>query len=689
MTPRWVKAWLEFLKRQKQAPEESIAFRVAVAVNVSVAILATAAQLQWDSNPLMCLVATWLAMALSYRARKRNNWEIKALLSIAMLGAMLVFFQHLARSTNDPRVPLAELLLWLQTLHSFDLPARKDLNYSLLVAVTLISIAAVMSVDLSFGAYLAAYLLTAMNALYWNQLATVRALVPAMPPTGAVPPPSLLLRVCAFILLCLALMPRYQSFRLRSLPVNWQMQFKLPRVSGGLLHNSAFPNASSPEEFRKKAHFSADSYAGFNSFVDLQMRGHLSDEVVIRARVSAFAYYRALAFVHYDGQFWSRSQKPPQTLVTEFPPMNIPCNVPEENSEEVVQIFYVEKGLPNVILSASQPSQLYFPSQQIFFDQDHDLLSPYELAEGTEYSVISRRQNLSAARLREFKGHDRGWKRLAEYRELPAALPARVGDLAREITARESSPYGQALALCSYLQNHFQYDLDTPVYPDNRDVTDYFLFESRRGCCELFATAMAVMGRSIGLTTRYVTGYLPGDYNPLTGYQEIRAHHAHAWVEVFLPGFGWSSFDPTPGAVGSLEAAAQVDHSGWVLGEYLRYTLSALRRNGSAALPAAAACAVAALGWVLWVTRAKRRAAPLSNAGRVSQAYALALEELARQGKTRSPGTSPRAFARAVEQPSFDELTRLHERAVYAVEDLDPADVEAARSALRAISESR
>jgi hypothetical protein len=81
------------------------------------------------------------------------------------------------------------------------------------------------------------------------------------------------------------------------------------------------------------------------------------------------------------------------------------------------------------------------------------------------------------------------------------------------------------------------------------EVTDplaHFLFERKKGHCEYFASAMAVMLRAIHIPSRVVTGFQGGTFNPMTGWHVIRASDAHSWVEAFLPGRGWTTFDPTP-----------------------------------------------------------------------------------------------------------------------------------------------
>ena len=72
-----------------------------------------------------------------------------------------------------------------------------------------------------------------------------------------------------------------------------------------------------------------------------------------------------------------------------------------------------------------------------------------------------------------------------------------------------------------------------------------FLFGNRRGYCEQISTALAVMLRTLGIPSREATGYVPGPYNPLTDLYEVQAKDAHAWVQVWFPGYGWQSFDPT------------------------------------------------------------------------------------------------------------------------------------------------
>lgn len=111
----------------------------------------------------------------------------------------------------------------------------------------------------------------------------------------------------------------------------------------------------------------------------------------------------------------------------------------------------------------------------------------------------------------------------------------------------------KVVALRDYLKNTYPYDYFPPPQPPGTDAVDQFLFVDRRGVCEHFVSALVVMLRSVGVPARLVAGYGSGDYNAITGYYEVHADDAHAWAEVYFPGYGWVPFDPTPGWRGDLQ----------------------------------------------------------------------------------------------------------------------------------------
>jgi transglutaminase-like putative cysteine protease len=130
------------------------------------------------------------------------------------------------------------------------------------------------------------------------------------------------------------------------------------------------------------------------------------------------------------------------------------------------------------------------------------------------------------------------------YLQLPQIDP-RIATLTRSIAASHVDELSEARALERYLRTTYRYTLDLPA-TEPLDPLASFLFERRKGHCEYFASAMAVMLRSIGIPSRVVTGFGPGVYNPVSGWQIVRASDAHSWVEAYLAPHGWTTFDPTP-----------------------------------------------------------------------------------------------------------------------------------------------
>jgi hypothetical protein len=133
------------------------------------------------------------------------------------------------------------------------------------------------------------------------------------------------------------------------------------------------------------------------------------------------------------------------------------------------------------------------------------------------------------------------------YLQLPAALPDRIRQLTLQITDGYTNPYDKAKRIEDYLRSDtFKYTTDVTFVPPDRDFVDYFLFTSHEGYCTYFSTAMSVMLRSIGIPTREIEGFIGGEPNG-DGTFIVRGKEAHAWPQVYFPGYGWVNFEPTPG----------------------------------------------------------------------------------------------------------------------------------------------
>jgi transglutaminase-like putative cysteine protease len=124
-------------------------------------------------------------------------------------------------------------------------------------------------------------------------------------------------------------------------------------------------------------------------------------------------------------------------------------------------------------------------------------------------------------------------------------LDTRIGDLGRQFAGGAPSDLDKAQAVERRLRSGYGYTLDLPRRRPADPLAD-FLFARKKGHCEYFASSMAVLLRTQGIPARVATGFQGGIYNQLTNLWLIRSSDAHAWVEAWIPGHGWTTFDPTP-----------------------------------------------------------------------------------------------------------------------------------------------
>ncbi len=172
---------------------------------------------------------------------------------------------------------------------------------------------------------------------------------------------------------------------------------------------------------------------------------------------------------------------------------------------------------------------------------------------------------------------------------LPPMDP-RIAALTHRLTDQFAGDVEKARALEDHLRRNYGYTTELLSRPV-RDPLAHFLFERKRGHCEYYASAMAVMLRGVGIPSRVVTGFQSGVFNPISGWHLIRASDAHSWVEAHLAGRGWMSFDPTPADPVAAGAtvwsrlalwldAAESFWSDWVLGYDLERQLVLADRMG-------------------------------------------------------------------------------------------------------------
>lgn len=297
----------------------------------------------------------------------------------------------------------------------------------------------------------------------------------------------------------------------------------------------------------------AGGYTGFASSMDTSVRGELSDEVVMRVRAPAADFWRGQTFTEFDGRRWYADTE--AGLLQQGPNIDVPTSfgdmpmTPALDFDELIQTFYLEVDMPNLVFHAYKPTSVVLDSN-LWARSDGALRASTTLPAGSVYTVVSNRPIVDAAALRA-RGHvdrrltDQGRAAFARHLAVPASTTAETIALADRLAAGAESTYDVVRAFEGWMNANVEYDLDAPLPDAGEDAVHDFLFDTRLGFCEQIASAMTVMLRSQGIPARLAAGYTSGTRDTVSGVFEVRASDAHAWVEVWFPDVGWQAFDPT------------------------------------------------------------------------------------------------------------------------------------------------
>lgn len=572
--PGLAQFWQFFENQPLPTPEDSLSLRVLVQALVVLGIIAIDVAAADVADPLW--ISLWAApasvigAAWSWRRRRNRNIPVKFCIAIAMLLALAAFFAKLLGGNTDTRLVLAELLIQLQVFHSFDLPRRKDLGYSIIIGLILMGVSATLSQTLWFAPLLLAFLAIAVPVLMLDYRSRLE-----LPPTQTLKRigndlqlkrlGTVLLVVMALGLTIFALLPRLPGYQLRTFPVSTPIEFEgqfQPEtiINPGYVREGRGTSGTGTGEggsiLDGPGDLDDDFYYGFNSRMNQNLRGELIPKVVMRVRSQAPGFWRVLAFDHYTGQGWEISRNEEEQVETiDRPPwtfrFNLPWSVNLVDRQEVIQSFTIVSDLPNLIPTLYEPRELYFPTRQVGLDAEGGLRSPIPLSEGLTYTVVSEVPVRDRTQLRSAPTT---YPKLIRdyYLDVPADLAARVRETTEAALAEAPNPvvepYEKALYLAQYLKQNYTIQPDLPFLEEDEDLVEAFLYKYQGGYPDHFSTVLTVMLRAIGIPSRLVVGFGAGEFNPFTGFYIVRNTNAFAMTEVYFPRYGWFSFNPIPGA---------------------------------------------------------------------------------------------------------------------------------------------
>jgi transglutaminase-like putative cysteine protease len=559
--------WQRFVEVNRPGPpENSISFRTASVLAVLLGI--GACWSEGELSPavsLFAVVATVVGNIVAYR-RRSDPWPgVKPVLAVCAVGGFVWFLLTVTHHATPGDIasveaPLAVLFAWVLSTHAFDVPSRRDVAYSLAGSTALIAVAAAQSVDLALGGWVLAW----VACCVWGLVAMWQS----VSQTEGVPWRSLLVAgglvaVAAVLLVGILPAPRVST----SLIFTASSADAAPVTSpSGLTDGSAALPAHAASATGRTG---VGGFLGFAKSLDTADRVALGNEVLMRVRATRPNYWVGQTFDLWNGQSWVQSANPvdgPRTeKVTGGSPFLIPTYpdqvAPLASGTEDVQTFYLAQGGPNLVFHADNAQRVYLETHTVTVTPDGTITSGTSMGPGTIYTVVSTDSAATPAQLEAAtapvaiaQADDRdGWGPAEQARYLQLPHPdARVTALAQSITKGIGSPgdadprsYAKVEAIDNWMAGHIRYTTDIPPLAAGTDAVDSFLFGTRRGYCEQISTATVVMLRSLGIPAREAVGYVPGPFNPITDLYDIQAKDAHAWVQVWFPGYGWQNFDPT------------------------------------------------------------------------------------------------------------------------------------------------
>ena len=316
----------------------------------------------------------------------------------------------------------------------------------------------------------------------------------------------------------------------------------IPRTSLGLFGN--------------KHH--ARNLSGFSDKVNLGDVGKIiqNNDIVMRVRLDTDVEnlpldfkWRGIALDHYSGKGWSNTGRTGRRIDSRGQGSFLVAQDRRYNEFQVQQAFLL-KPFTNILFGAPEMLMIHKtapPNDHIVEDANGSYRTLLKRGEFLRYTVVSdvMTRNEKLARRMDEGYPDEIRKR---YLQLPSLHPS-VSRLTNEITRSQNNLVGKALTIESFLKGNYDYSLENLSAVADDPLYD-FLFLTKFGHCEYFATAQTVMMRILGIPARIVNGFKIGEFNDWSEYFVVRQLHAHSWAEGYFPGAGWVEFDSTPGSYG-------------------------------------------------------------------------------------------------------------------------------------------
>jgi protein-glutamine gamma-glutamyltransferase len=498
--------------------------------------LASTGRLDLPTVSVVTAALLYRGFVLARRQQVRLSERWTNLLTIACVGFFIADAFLISRAFLGATV---HLVLCVMLVRLFSAQRDRDHYFLAVLSFLMVLAAAVLTVDSTFLFALAGFILVAVAAMILMEMMHSLQKTPVMASDTRMREAhrklSFAVAGIAPVLLLLISVGGGAIF------------FLLPRISAGFMSGQTG---------------SSEITTGFSDRVDLGRIGQIqqSKTVVMHLRINGdntggFApKLRGVALNIFNGHTWSNISSRKQLSRAADGGFDLHQGYRSAITSSGRAIHYrvtMEPFLSDVFFLLATPQALEGNYRTVAEDPDGDVFDLDGEHPVGRYEADSEVRSRAGARLVTDGAYPAYITR--SYLQIPPLDP-RIPLLAQKITDNAASPFARASAMENYLRTHYGYTLQLPSTTPPDPIAD-FLFTRRQGHCEYFASAMAIMLRTIGIPSRVVNGFAGGEFNDLTSEYVIRASDAHSWVEAYFPGEGWVDFDPTP-------AGAQ-SHSQW------------------------------------------------------------------------------------------------------------------------------
>jgi transglutaminase-like putative cysteine protease len=481
---------------------------------ISTAYFALAASGYLDRPTLVLTFLGLLVRAAMVSGLLRFEIPIQAV-SIAALGYIAFFPLDFYFLSRDFLAATVHGVCFLATIKILTAQSNRDYVYTGVISFVELIAAALLSAQSSFFGYLALYVVFAIGAFTSAEMRRR-----FQHNAHAVSPPRA--------------------------TVSWRLALVAVTATCGILVITLGLFLIVPRTARIAAMLFPNSprLTGFSNVVDLGGFGRISrdDRAVLHVQSISRTLppdlkWRGSALSHFDGKRWSAPPLPGRTIPTVRGYAQI-ADYTQRSRRDGHRLLYhvdVQNSGTGTLFIAGIPEFVNADFRNLLQTSEGALRVIAPAGESLRYDVSAHSGPPLAEPLNSSER--------TRYLDLPP-LDIRIYSLANQWSG-EGPPMERALRIQRHLQRDFKYALDGPEQPVKDPLSD-FLFVRKEGYCEYFASAMAVMLRAEGIPSRVATGFQSGYYNDVSGLYVVRASDAHAWVEGWIPGRGWITFDPTP-----------------------------------------------------------------------------------------------------------------------------------------------